>query len=216
MIVLTFVFGYLAKLPSEGVPYPVLTFAALVPWQFFATGFVQTSGALVGNGHMIQKVYFPRLILPLASMAVATLDFLVSFVFLLVLMAAFGIYPTIRVIAIPFFALLSITFTLGLGMWFATLFVKYRDVRHFIQFIVQLGLYVSPVAFSSSIVPEQWRTLYMLNPMASVIDGFRWALLGTAMPPPAGIASASVLSVVLLVSGTIYLRTAERGFADVI
>lgn len=216
MIVLAFVFGRIAKLPSEGVPYPVLTFTALVPWQFFATGFAEVSNSLVGNGYMIQKIYFPRLILPFAAAAVATIDFAVSFVFLLLLMAGFGIWPDMRILALPLFALLSIVFTLGLGMWFATLFVKYRDVRHFIPFIVQLGLYISPVAFSSTIVPEKWRLLYALNPMVAVIDGFRWSLLGTASLYVPGLWLASVMSVVLFITGVVYFKSMERQVADLL
>ena len=216
MIVLTFVFGHLAKLPSEGIPYAVLTFSALVPWQFFATAFGEISNSVVGSGHMIAKIYMPRLILPLASAAVATVDFLVSFFFLILLMLLYGVYPDGRIVALPFFAGLCIVFTLGLGFWFAALFVKYRDVRHFIPFIVQLGLYVSPVAFSSSIVPEKWRTLYSLNPMVAVIDGFRWSLLGTASLHTPTVISAAVISLVLLVTGVLYYKQTERDFADII
>ena len=216
MIVLTVIFGYVAKLPSEGVPYAVLTFAALVPWQFFSTAFAETSNSIVGNGHMIQKIYFPRLILPIASAAVATIDFLVSFVFLLMLMIGFGVYPTVRILALPLFVLLCLVFTLGLGLWFATLYVKYRDVRHFIPFIVQLGLYVSPVAFSSTVIPEKWRLLYSLNPIVSVIDGFRWSLLGTASLYAPGLILGTVLSLLLLVTGVLNFATAERKFADLL
>ncbi len=216
MIVLTVVFGYIAKLPSENVPYAVLTFTALVPWQFFATGFQEVSNSILGNGYMITKIYFPRLILPLASAAVATIDFLVSFVFLIALMLLFGVVPGTRIVFLPLFALLGFVFTVGLGVWFAALYVKYRDVRHFIPFIVQLGLYVSPVAFSSTIVPQQWRLLYSFNPMVSVIDGFRWSLLGTASLYGPGIAVSAVLAIVVLVGGVIYFKNTERQFADLI
>jgi lipopolysaccharide transport system permease protein len=216
MIVLTVVFGYVAKLPSEGVPYAVLTFCALVPWQFFATAFAETSNSIVGNGYMIQKIYFPRLILPIASAAVATVDFLVSFFFLLMLMVGFGVMPTARILVLPLFVLLCIVFTLGLGLWFASLYVKYRDVRHFVPFIVQLGLYVSPVAFSSKVIPEKWRLLYSVNPIVSVIDGFRWSLLGTASIYTPGLILGIVLSIVLLITGLMYFATTERQFADLI
>lgn len=216
MIILSFVFGRIAKLPSEGVPYPVLIFSALVPWQFFASGFSEISGAVVGNGYMIQKIYFPRLILPIASAAVATIDFLVSFVILLLLMLVFGIVPTARIAALPLFVLLCIVFTLGMGMWFTTLFVKYRDVRHFIPFLVQLGLYLSPVAFSSKVVPERWRLLYGVNPMVSVIDGFRWSLLGTSPPDPRVIAIGVTISLLLLISGALYFARTERQFPDLL
>lgn len=216
MIVLTLVFGHLAGLPSEGVPYAVLTFSALVPWQFFATAFAEISGSVVSNGHMIAKIYMPRLILPLASAAVATIDFLVSFGFLLLLMLYYGVYPDARILALPLFVALCIVFTLGLGFWFAALFVKYRDVRHFIPLIVQLGMYVSPVAFSSSVVPEKWRTVYALNPLVSIIDGFRWSLLGTATPDVRAILTSSVVSLLLLVTGVLYYKSTERVFADII
>jgi lipopolysaccharide transport system permease protein len=216
MIVLTVVFGYIAKLPSENVPYAVLTFTALVPWQFFATGFGECSNSVLGNGHMINKVYFPRLILPIAAVAVATIDFIVSFFFLLLLMLIFGVMPSARVAFLPLFALLGFVFTLGLGIWFAALYVKYRDVRHFIPFIIQLGLYVSPVAFSSTVIPERYRLLYSMNPMVSVIDGFRWSLLGTASLHVAGVITSSVLAVVLLTGGIYYFKQMEREFADLI
>ena len=216
MLVLTFVFGRIAKLPSEGVPYAVLTFSALVPWQFFATGFAEVSNSVVGNGYMIQKIYFPRLIMPIASAAVATVDFLVSFLFLILLMFFFGVTPSVRIIALPLFVLLSIVFTLGAGLWFATLFAKYRDVRHFIPLIVQLGLYVSPVAFTSRIVPEKWRLLYAFNPMVSVIDGFRWSLLGTTQLYVPGLIAGIVISLLLLITGVFYFKSTERQFADLL
>lgn len=215
MVVFTFVFGKLAKLPSDGVPYPVLIFTALLPWQFFATAFGETANSVVGNGYMVTKIYFPRLLLPLSSIAVALLDFLVSFLFLIAIMAAYRMVPSARFVAVPLFALLGVVFTIGLGLWFAALYVKYRDVRHFVPFITQLGLFASPVAFSSSIVPEQWRALYSLNPMVSVIDGFRWSLLGTSELYMPGVIAGAGISVLLLVSGIFYFKQTERVFADV-
>lgn len=216
MVVFTVLFGYLAKLPSEGVPYAVLTFTALLPWQFFATAFNEVSSSIVGNGHMVSKIYFPRLILPLAAAAVATVDFLVSFAFLIVLMFIYRVTPSPRIAALPLFIALCMLFTFGLGIWFASLYVKYRDVRHFIPFIIQLGLFVSPVAFSSSIVPERWRFLYSLNPMVAVIDGFRWSILGTTELYMPGVILAVVISIVLVVTGVIYFKNTERLFADLI
>lgn len=214
MVVLTIVFGYVAKLPSEGVPYPVLTFAALVPWQFFAAAFAETSGSIVGNGYMIQKIYFPRLILPIAGTAVATIDFLISFVFLILLMIGFRVMPSGRIFVLPLFVLLCIVFTLGLGLWFASLYVRFRDIRHLIPFIVQLGLYVSPVAFSSTVIPDKWRLLYSINPMASVIEGFRWSLLGTNSLYLPGVVLGATISVLLFVTGLMFFATSERKFAD--
>jgi lipopolysaccharide transport system permease protein len=215
MVIFTVVFGKLAKLPSEGVPYPVLTFAALLPWQFFSTAFAETANSVVGNGYMVTKIYFPRLLLPFSSIAVAFVDFMVSFLFLVAIMAWYRVVPSVNVIALPLFALLCIVFTIGLGLWFAALYVKFRDVRHFIPFITQLGLFVSPVAFSSAIVPERWRTLYSLNPMVTVIDGFRWSLLGTTQLNVAGVIVGTTVSLVLLVTGIFYFKQTERVFADV-
>jgi lipopolysaccharide transport system permease protein len=215
MVVFTVVFGVIAKLPSDGVPYPILTFTALLPWQFFATAFAETANSVVGNGYMITKIYFPRLILPLTSMAVAFVDFLVSFFFLLALMLYYRVTPSPRILALPLFTLLLIAFTIGLGLWFAALYVRFRDIRHFIPFITQLGMFVSPVAFSSSIVPERWRLLYSLNPMVSVIDGFRWSILGTAPLYAPGMIIGVAVSLLLVVSGVYYFKQTERVFADV-
>lgn len=215
MVVFTVVFGRIAGLPSDGVPYPILTFTALLPWQFFATAFAETANSIVGNGHMITKIYFPRLILPLTSMAVALVDFLVSFVFLVALMAYYRVMPTARLAALPLFIVLLLLFTIGLGLWFAAMYVRFRDLRHLIPFITQLGLFVSPVAFSSSIVPERWRALYALNPMVSVIDGFRWSVLGTAPLHGPSVAVGAAVSLLLVVSGVYYFKQTERVFADV-
>ena len=215
MVVFTVVFGRIAKLPSDGVPYPILTFTALLPWQFFATAFAETANSIVGNGAIITKIYFPRLILPLTSMAVAFVDFLVSVVFLAALMLYYGVAPSPRVLALPLFTLLLITFTVGLGLWFAAMYVRFRDLRHLIPFVTQLGLFVSPVAFSSSIVPERWRLLYALNPMVSVIDGFRWSILGTAPLHVPTLVIGIVISVLLVVTGIYYFKQTERVFADV-
>lgn len=215
MVVFTVVFGKIAKLPSDGVPYPILTFTALLPWQFFATAFAETANSVVGNGHMITKIYFPRLILPLTSMAVAFVDFLVSFFFLVALMVYYRVPPSPRLAALPLFLLLLLAFTIGLGLWFAALYVRFRDLRHLIPFITQLGLFVSPVAFSSSIVPERWRVLYSLNPMVGVIDGFRWSILGTAPLHLPSIAMGAAISALLVVSGVYYFKQTERVFADV-
>lgn len=216
MVIFTVVFGRIAKLPAEGVPYAVLTFTALLPWQFFATAFGETAMSIVGNGYMITKIYFPRLILPLASIAVGAVDSVVSFLFLFAIMAWYRVAPSPHIWALPLFVLLCLVFTVGLGLWFAALYVKYRDVRHFIPFVTQLGMYVSPVAFSSTIVPERWRLLYSLNPMVAVIDGTRWSLLGTANLYAPGVVAGCVISIVLLVTGVIYFKQTERIFADVI
>lgn len=215
MIVFTLVFGKLAGLPSENVPYAVLTFTALLPWQLFATAYAEAAGSVVGNGHMVTKVYFPRLILPLAATAVALVDFLISFLFLLVLLLGHGMMPSPHIAFLPVFLLLCLVFTLGMSLWFAAAYVKYRDVRHFIPLITQLGLYISPVAFSSALIPERWRLLYSFNPMVAVIDGFRWSVLGTAPLYVPGIVASAAISLLLLVTGIVYFKQAERVFADV-
>lgn len=216
MVVFTVVFGHLAHLPSEKVPYAVLIFTALLPWQFFATAFGEAASSVVGNGHMITKIYFPRLILPLASVAVGVVDFAVSFLFLIVIMAGYRTTPSPRIVLLPLFILLCGIFTIGLSLCFAALYVKYRDVRHFIPFLTQLGLYVSPVAFSSAIIPARWRLLYSLNPMVAVIDGFRWSILGTTTLYIPGLIASIVVSLLLLAGGLVYFKQTERVFADVI
>lgn len=216
MVIFSVVFGRLAKLPSEGVPYPVLTFTALLPWQFFSTAFATTAESVVGNAYMVTKIYFPRLILPFSSVAVGAADFFVSFIMLAVLMAWYRVVPSARILALPLFFALCVVFTIGLGLWFAAMYVKFRDLRHLIPFVTQFGLYVSPVAFSSSVVPAKWRLLYSLNPMVAVIDGFRWSLIGTAPLYVPGLVAGCVTAVVLLVSGIYYFKQTERVFADII
>jgi lipopolysaccharide transport system permease protein len=215
MVIFTVVFGRIAKLPSEHVPYAVLTFTALLPWQFFSTAFAETAASIVGNGHMITKIYFPRLVLPLASVAVGVADFLVSFVILIALMLYYRVPVSTSVFALPLFFLLCVVFTVGSGIWVAALYVKYRDLRHLIPFITQFGMYVSPVAYSSTIIPAKWRLLYSLNPMVAVIDGFRWSLLGTTQLYMPGVIAGTIVSLVLLIGGVYYFKQTERVFADV-
>jgi lipopolysaccharide transport system permease protein len=215
MVIFSIIFGKLAKLPSEGVAYPVLTFTALLPWQFFATAFSEAASAIVSNGYMITKIYFPRLILPLGSIAVGAVDFGVSFIILVLLMAIYRVRPSSHVWALPLFTLLCIVFTIGLGLLMSALYVKYRDMRHLIPFVIQIGMYVSPVTFSSTLVPAKYRLLYSLNPMVAVIDGFRWSLLGTVPLYMPGVVMAIVISLVLLVGGVYYFKQTERVFADV-
>ncbi|MEC4891523.1 MAG: ABC transporter permease [Oscillatoria sp. PMC 1051.18] len=217
MIVLSIVFGKLAKLPSEGAPYPILVFAATLPWQFFATSLASCSTSLIGNSNLISKVYFPRLIVPASSVVVSFVDFLVSGMIMLGLMAWYNFIPSWRVITLPAFVAIAATASLGVGLWLAALNVRYRDFRYIVPFIVQFGLYISPVGFSSSIVPEKWRLLYSLNPMVGVIDGFRWAILGgeSKIYLP-GFALSVALVILLFATGIWYFRKVERTFADVI
>jgi len=217
MVVFTVIFGKLAKLPSEGVPYPVLVFVALLPWQFFANSFSESSNSLIGNANLLSKVYFPRIILPVSTVIVSLVDFLISFVFLVVLMVWYQFLPDWRIITLPFFLILASLASFGFGLWIAALNVKYRDFRYVVPFFIQFGLYVSPVGFSSSIIPGKWRLLYSINPMVGVIDGFRWALLGQNIQLywPGFLLSIG-LTLLIFLSGLRYFRKTERTFADVI
>lgn len=216
MIVFTIIFGKLAKLPSEGVPYPILVYSAMLPWQFFASSLSESSNSLVSNAQMISKVYFPRLAIPTSAVVVSFVDFAISFTILLALMAWYQFVPGWRMLVLPLFILLAFGAALGGGLWMASLNVKYRDFRYIVPFIVQFGLYVSPVGFSSSIVPEEWRLLYSLNPMVGVIDGFRWAILGNVELYWPGFMLSVGLVLLLFGSGLWYFRKTERTFADVI
>jgi lipopolysaccharide transport system permease protein len=217
MLVFTLVFSKLAKLPSEGAPYPILVFAALLPWQFFANAFSGAGESLISNAGMISKVYFPRLVIPASAVIVSFADFLISGIILAGLMVWYGYAPGLRIFTLPLFILVAFAAAMGAGLWIAALNVKYRDFRIIVPFVVQFGLYISPVGFSSSIVPEHWRLLYSINPMVGVIDGFRWAILGgnTQLYWPGFWLSISLV-LVILVSGIYYFRRTEKTFADVI
>jgi len=217
MVVFVIVFSKLAKLPSEGVPYPILVFAALLPWQFFANAFTEAGNSLISNAGMISKVYFPRLVIPTSAVIVSFVDFLISGIILVGLMVWYGFAPDWRIVTLPLFIFIAFAAAMGAGLWIAALNVKYRDFRYIIPFVVQFGLYVSPVGFSSAIVPEQWRLLYSINPMVGVIDGFRWAILGgnPQLYWP-GFLLSLFLVLVMLVTGIVYFRKTEKTFADVI
>jgi len=217
IVVFTVIFGKLAKLPSGDIPYPILVCAAMLPWQFFASAFAEVGNSLIGNSNLISKVYFPRLIVPASAVVVTFVDFLISVVILIGLMLWYGFLPDWRILAVPAFVALAIGSALGIGLWIAALNVKYRDFRFVIPFIAQFGLYISPVGFSSSVVPEQWRLLYSINPLVGVIDGFRWALLrGEESLYWPGLVLSSALVALLLASGIVFFRRAERSFADFI
>ncbi|HEX2852755.1 MAG TPA: ABC transporter permease [Opitutaceae bacterium] len=210
-------FGYLLNLPTGGVPRPVLILAAQLPWQFFAASLSSSSNSLVSNAHLISKVYFPRLIVPVSAIAVSLVDFLITAVFLIVVMVVYRVVPDWHIVALPLFVLIALCAALGAGLWLTALNVKYRDFRFVLPFIVQFGFYISPVAFTSDIVPAQWRTLYALNPMVGVIDGFRWSLLGGRAPLDwTSVSLSVVLVLVLLGSGVWFFRRTEKSFADVI
>lgn len=211
------IFGGLLGVPTDGVPRPVMVFAALLPWQFFSAALSACSGSLVNSSNLISKVYFPRLIVPLSAILVSFVDFLVAALFLALLMAWYHVVPDARVLVLPLFTLLAFACALGAGLWLTALMVRYRDFRIVLPFILQFGTYVSPVAFSSSLVPEKWRLLYSLNPMVSVIDGFRWALLGGNHTLHwSGLAISATFGIALLWSGLAYFRKTERAFADII
>jgi lipopolysaccharide transport system permease protein len=217
MVVFTVVFGNLAKLPSQGVPYPILVFSAMLPWQFFANALSECSNSLIGNANLISKVYFPRLIVPVSAIVVSFVDFMISGIILLGLMAYYNYVPSWRILMLPVFVAIAFAASIGAGLLFASLNVKYRDFRFIVPFITQIGLYISPVGFSSSIVPEQYRLLYSLNPMVGVIDGFRWSILGgDAKLYLPGFALSLGLVLLVLIVGVVYFRKVERTFADVI
>ncbi len=217
MIIFTIVFGMLAKFPSDGLPYPVLVFTAMLPWQFFANAVTEGSNSLIGNSNLISKVYFPRVIVPAGAMVVSIVDLLISFVLLLALMAWYQVVPDWQILLLPAFLILALIVSLGPILWLSALNVQYRDFRYVVPFLVQLGLFVSPVGFSSSVVPEHWRSIYSLNPMVGVIDGFRWSILGGQVPfywP--GFILSFAIAVSVLITGLWYFRRTERSFADVI
>lgn len=217
MIVFSIVFGKLAKLPSNGVPYPIMVYAAMLPWQFFANSLVECSNSLIDNSNLLTKVYFPRLIVPAASIIVSMVDFLISAAILVGLMVWYQFVPDVKVVMLPVFFLMAFAVSLGSGLWFAALNVKYRDFRYVVSFLVQFGLFISPVGFSSTIIPEKWRFIYFLNPMVGVIDGFRWALLGESFSVNwPGITLSCVLVAIVCVSGVKYFRRMEQSFADVV
>lgn len=217
MIVFTVIFGKVAKLPSEGVPYPILVFAAMLPWQFFANSLAECSNSLIDNANMLTKVYFPRLVVPASAVIVGLVDFLISFAIMVLLMAWYGFVPDWRIITLPLFLGFAFFASFGFGLWFAALNVKYRDFRYVVPFIVQFGLYISPVGFASSVIPEKWRLLYSLNPMVGVIDGFRWAILGgNARIFWPGFWLSIAITMLVFLSAVRYFRGTERAFADVI
>jgi homopolymeric O-antigen transport system permease protein len=216
MLVFSLFFGRLAKVPSDGVPYPIFAFAALVPWTFFSNGLSQSSNSLVGNSNLIKKVYFPRLTIPISTVLSGLVDFMLAFVMLLGMMFYYGIVPTANVLWIPLLLLLALVTSLGVGLWLSALNVQYRDVQHAVPFLTQFWMFSTPIAYPSSMLSEPWRTLYGLNPMVGVVEGFRWALLGTKAGPGAILIASSLVAALILVGGAFYFRRMEKTFADVI
>lgn len=213
--VFTVFFGILAKIPSDGLPYVLFGLAGLLPWQFFSTALSQSANSLVNSANLVRKVYFPRLTVPIASTLAALVDFGITFVVMLAMMAYFQVVPTLTILLLPLFLLLALMTVMGMGLWLSAINVQYRDVRHIVPFMIQFWMYATPVVYPSSLVNEPWRTLYGLNPMVGVVEGFRWALLGTN-PPGAMIAVSASISVILFVTGLFYFQRVERKFADVI
>lgn len=216
MVLFAVVFGRFAGIPSDGVPYPVFAYAALLPWYYFSQAVTESGRSLVGDSNLIRKVYFPRLVIPLAAVVRPLVDFVLSFLVFVGLMISFGIRPGWAVGALPFFVLLAMLTALAVGLWLSALNVRYRDVGHTIPFLVQIWMFASPVAYPVSLVPEGWRFLYSLNPMVGVIEGFRWALLGKASPDFNAVAVSTAAVTVILTGGLVYFRHMERSFADVI
>lgn len=216
MVVFSLFFGKLAKIPSDGVPYPIFSFAALVPWTFFAGSLTNTSNSLVGSSNLIKKVYFPRLAIPIATVLSGLVDFGIAFLLLIAMMLWYRVTPTANVLWIPFLVLLTLAASLGVGLWLSAMNVQYRDVKYVVPFLTQFWMFATPVAYPSSLLSGRWRQIYALNPMVGVIEGFRWALLGTRSHPVETIATSSISAVVILVSGAFYFRRMERTFADVV
>jgi homopolymeric O-antigen transport system permease protein len=216
MVIFSLFFGRLANVPSDGLPYPIFSYAALVPWTFLANSLTNASNSVVSSGNMLKKIYFPRLTLPIATVLSGLVDFFLSFLVLLGMMLFYGMLPTRNVIWLPFFLLLALITAMGTSFWLSAMNVQFRDVRYTIPFIIQAWLFATPVAYPSSLLSEPWRTLYGLNPMAGVVEGFRWALLGTDTAPSPIVFVSSMVALVILVSGAFYFSRMERTFADVV
>lgn len=216
MAVFSIFFGRLAKIPSDGVPYPIFALIGLTPWNFFSNGLTQSSNSLVASANMIKKVYFPRLVIPLSSIMSGLIDLFISLVLVGCMMAYYGITPTINVVWLPAFVLLALVTSLGVGLWMAALNVEYRDVRFIVPFLTQFWMYATPIPYPSSLLSEPWRTLFGLNPMSGVVEGFRWAILGTKTQPGPLVIVSVAAAFAILISGAYYFRRMEKTFADVV
>jgi lipopolysaccharide transport system permease protein len=216
MVVFSLFFGKLAKVPSDGVPYPIFSFTALVAWSFFANGLNLGSNSLVGNSNLITKVYFPRMTMPIASVLGGILDFLLAFIVLIGMIFCYGLIPSINIIWLPFFLIQAFFTSLGASLWLSALYVKFHDIRHIIPFLIQIWLFATPIAYPSSLIPEPWHTIYGINPMTGVVEGFRWALLGADTAPGPIIIVSSLVALGLLISGAFYFRRMEKTFADIV
>jgi len=216
MVVFSLFFGRLAKIPSDGIPYPIFAYAALVPWTFFAHGLTMSSNSLVGSANLIKKVYFSRMVIPISSVTSGAVDFVLAFSVLLGMMVFYKIIPTVNVIWLPFLLVLAFVTALGVGLWFSAMNVQFRDVRYTVPFMTQFWLFATPIAYPSSLLSEPWRTIYGINPMVGVVEGFRWALLGTDTAPGPVIVASSLAALIILITGAFYFRRMEKTFADVV
>ncbi len=216
MVIFSIVFGQLAKLPSDGIPYPIFTYTALLPWNLFSGALTRATSSLVASSNLISKVYFPRVLVPLSAMMSALVDFGFAFLILIGMMIFYGIVPTWRILALPFLLFLALAAAFGIGLWLSALNVRYRDVNYIIPFVIQVWLYASPVAYSSTLIPAQWQWLYGLNPLTGVIEGFRWALLGTSWEPGGLILLSALIVAFVLVAGLVYFHRMEDSFADIV
>ena len=216
MVVFSIFFGKLAKVPSDGIPYPIFSYAGLVPWTFFANGLSQSSNSLVGSAHVIKKVYFPRLCIPIATVLSGLVDFALAFLVLIVMMVYYGIYPTINLIYLLVFLLVALITSLGVGLWFSAMNVQFRDVKYVVPFLTQFWMLATPIAYSSSLLSAKWRIIYALNPMVGVVEGCRWALLGTKTQPGPLVLVSTAVAIVVLITGAYYFRRMERTFADIV
>ena len=216
MVVFSLFFGKLAKVPSDGIPYPIFAYAALVPWNFFAQGLTQSSDSLVGSANLIKKVYFPRLAIPISTVISGSVDFILAFTVLLGMIVYYGMSPSAKVLWLPLLLLLAVTTSLGVGLWLSALNVQFRDVKYTVPFLTQFWMFATPIAYPSSLLHEPWRTVYGLNPMVGVVEGFRWALLGTKTAPGPMILVSALAAVMILVGGAFYFRRMEKTFADVV
>ena len=216
MLIFALFFGRLAKVPSDGIPYPIFSYTALVPWTFFATGLTQASSSLVQSSNMLKKIYFPRMAMPIATVISGCVDFCLAFIVLLGMMAFYGVVPTWKVVWLPFFLLLALVTCLGVSLWLSAMNVQFRDVRYTIPFLTQFWMFATPIAYPSSLLPEPWRMVYGINPMVGVVEGFRWALLGARTAPGPMILVSSTVALALLIGGAYYFRRLERTFADVV
>ncbi len=216
MIVFSLFFGRLAGAPSDGIPYPIFVYCALLPWQLFAHALTESSNSLIANERLITKVYFPRLVIPISAVLAGLVDFAIAFVILVAMMAYYRIVPTLAVLTLPLFIILAVMTSLGVGLWLSALNVQYRDVRYTLTFLTQVWLFATPVAYSSTLVPERWRAIYGLNPMAGVVEGFRWALLGKAQGPGILLAVSVSVVILILIGGVYYFQRMEETFADLV